>query len=513
MFRVARWCASEMRGVARAQPMDCGASSSDHASGGAERASDVGTPVKALEISIVPVKQPHVPTEAPLRATDVGSWASARPATPAHATNVDSMMVSTLYLIFGLGSGWTLTDALMIEVARMSQTQPEGLSLATILTTAGTIGSTVVVPSFHFLQRWLQWPLERWVWVGLGCQAMSAIIGVIGWHATVGGTSPALYMVGFLASYGGNFQQLAVLPWVQAGGTHPSAVSWTMAGSNFGAVVCAIFGSIQHPGSPNMRFSVSLFFVMVLALIVLAVCAFVILIRRQRRACSTGAQPTAPASAAACTSSRQQSKEREELVRRHRKRGRCLRSSLPWFSLHPHVRRVAATNATLQLVCWIFLRSLLPFAAAHASGGGTREGAQQAHEKGDAGVLQGYAVEISLIAVFIGAVLSAYVPNHQLRLTPALVAMIGPLTIICAMCFGWQPFGSVPGAQAILLFAVALARFTDGIATPLCYRVSGDPFPESERQVVTQWVGIVAIIVAAAGTWVALILVVSGVIQ
>ena len=46
-------------------------------------------------------------------------------------------------------------------------------------------------------------------------------------------------------------QQLAVVPWVQEGGTHPSAVSWTMAGGNFGAVACALFGSIQKPGAPD----------------------------------------------------------------------------------------------------------------------------------------------------------------------------------------------------------------------------------------------------------------------
>ena len=31
----------------------------------------------------------------------------------------------------------------------MGQTQPEGLALATVLGTAGTIGSTVIVPAFY----------------------------------------------------------------------------------------------------------------------------------------------------------------------------------------------------------------------------------------------------------------------------------------------------------------------------------------------------------------------------
>ena len=105
------------------------------------------------------------------------------------------------------------------------QSQPEGLALATVLGTAATVGNTVAVPSFYLLQRWLAWPFERWVWLALALQALSAIIGAAGWQAVIGPTSPCLYAVGFLGSFAGNFQQLAVVPWVQEGRTHPSAVS------------------------------------------------------------------------------------------------------------------------------------------------------------------------------------------------------------------------------------------------------------------------------------------------
>ena len=60
---------------------------------------------------------------------------------------------------------------------------------------------------------------------------------------------------------------------------------------------------------------------------------------------------------------------------------------------------------------------------------------------------------------------------------------------------------------------MVVARATDGLVSPLFYRVAGDPYPETERQAVTQWVGIVAILAAAVGSSVALGLVLTGVIE
>ena len=49
--------------------------------------------------------------------------------------------------------------------------------------------------------------------------------------------------------------------------------------------------------------------------------------------------------------------------------------------------------------------------------------------------------------------------------------------------------------------------------SPLLYRVVGDPFPETERQAVTQWAGVVAIVAGTLGTWVTFILVSTGVMD
>ena len=143
---------------------------------------------------------------------------------------------ASLHLAFGLGSGWTLVDATSIETARMGQTQPEGLALATVLSGWATIANVLVVPIFYYLQRRLSWRIERWVWVGLLLQLSSAVLAALSWHVTLGPTSPCLYAVAFLSCIGGNFQQLAVVPWLQEGTARPACVSWTMAGANLGAV-------------------------------------------------------------------------------------------------------------------------------------------------------------------------------------------------------------------------------------------------------------------------------------
>ena len=55
--------------------------------------------------------------------------------------------------------------------------------------------------------------------------------------------------------------------------------------------------------------------------------------------------------------------------------------------------RISIANGYVQLVCWVFVRSLLPYAAAHAMvSNSSTAAAHEARETGSAGELQGYAV-------------------------------------------------------------------------------------------------------------------------
>ena len=111
-----------------------------------------------------------------------------------------------------------------------------------------------------------------------------------------------------------------------------------------------------------------------------------------------------------------------------------------------------------------------------------------------------------------GTLASAFLPNRALRLGPTYCAMLLPLTLLTAMALGW-PLGPQAAAPTLLLIAVVVTRATDGLVSPLLYRVSGDPYPEFLRPAITQWVGIVNIVVPTVGSAVALGLVLVGVIE
>ena len=112
-----------------------------------------------------------------------------------------------------------------------------------------------------------------------------------------------------------------------------------------------------------------------------------------------------------------------------------------------------------------------------------------------------------------GALASAFLPNRALRLGPTYCAMLLPLALLTAMALGW-PLGSQAAAPMLLLIAVVVARTTDGLVSPLLYRVAGDPFPHFLRPAITQWVGMIGnIIVPTVGSAVALGLILMGVIE
>ena len=91
--------------------------------------------------------------------------------------------------------------------------------------------------------------------------------------------------------------------------------------------------------------------------------------------------------------------------------------------------------------------------------------------------------------------------------------MLPLLTLLTAMALGW-PLGSQAAAPMLLLIAVVVARTTDGLVSPLLYRVAGDPFPHFLRPAITQWVGMIGnIIVPTVGSAVALGLILMGVIE
>ena len=83
------------------------------------------------------------------------------------------------------------------------------------------------------------------------------------------------------------------------------------------------------------------------------------------------------------------------------------------YAKEPHVLRISIANGYVQVVCWVFVRSLLPYAAAHAMGSNSSTAAaQEAHETGSAGELQGYAVTQHARSAPACSPLGAHVGSH-----------------------------------------------------------------------------------------------------
>jgi hypothetical protein len=82
--------------------------------------------------------------------------------------------------------------------------------------------------------------------------------------------------------------------------------------------------------------------------------------------------------------------------------------------------------------------------------------------------------------------------------------MLGCLLIVVGFVTGWIPerLPSPHGEAGVLLvLAAAIARFIDGLVTPLLYRRAVAPFPLNQSEAVTQFQGSVSIAFTALGTW------------
>jgi hypothetical protein len=411
-----------------------------------------------------------------------------------------------LHGTFGLGPGWMLTDSIFIEVAMVQASQPEHLRLAALLGLSASLGSSFVVPLHAVIQWRFRLPLHWWVGGSILAQLVVTALLIFAWPFHVGGVSLVLHVGVFTACVVGNMQQLAVLPWLANDSSRQQpakdrVVSATMGGGNFGACLAAALGAWQ--GSPDEpRCSVSAFFALQFVGVLLSAFAFALILRRRLRTAQISG--TSQASASSSDSGSQGSGStalghddapiHDGLVAKL-----CAAPArmLPTFWKHAWVLRICAVNSLLQIVTWVVVRAMLPFAARTAAG--DPEGATQ--DAIDGSYALGLAVEASLVCVLLGAAASIFVRNHSLRLDVTLAFSCVPAGIICAMAAGWRPFSLGDAGGALVIGCASMCRFTDGLASPLLYRAVGDPFPEAEKAAVVQWTGTTAIVSTVVAAW------------
>jgi hypothetical protein len=284
-------------------------------------------------------------------------------------------------------------------------------------------------------------------------------------------------------------------------------VSATMGGGNFGACLAAALGAWQ--GSPDEpRCSVSVFFALQLVGVLLSAVAFALILRRRLRTARisgpvVGDAGREPDDAVLSHEPDKVEQSPSDPVDRGSRHGALAKlraavvAKLPVFWKHRWVVRICAVNSLLQIVTWVVVRAMLPFAARSAAG--DPEGSTQ--DQIDGAYFLGMAVQASLVCVLLGAAASIFVPNRALRLDLTLACSAIPAGIICAMAAGWRPFVYSDAGGALVVGCASMCRFTDGLASPLLYRAVGDPFPEAEKPAVVQWTGTSAIVSTVIAAW------------
>lgn len=408
--------------------------------------------------------------------------------------------LTMLYFFVGMGPSWILSDGVFAQIAVLDQTQPEGRALATYLGAVSASTNTIVVPCFEILFRRLGWSYGRWVVMLTWLQLASCCFAAATWSISIGGVSVALYIVLFCASLSGNAQQLVLFPWLSAEGQSDRIPTCT-AGSVTGALVAAALAYLQVVtgglGGP------SVYFVVLAGVFVVACAAVHILVNDESRLADLDEnEDEEPAPQRFNPLQIDQADEdagetipqSSDLAER---RG-LLAGPIVAF-LDPkrrHLNAVAWSNAYMQLVTWVAIRSIMPFAV---KAGRPRSAGHDA---------KGYlalAVDGSLVGVFAGAMVAAI----DGAVSPPLPVVNTFITLAFGLCLCTIIFADPPLDTPALIWGLVLAailvRVLDGYCSPLWYRKVHELTGSAE---VVKQAGGLAIYVAMSGVWVSLALVI-----
>lgn len=403
-----------------------------------------------------------------------------------------------LYFFVGMGPSWILSDGVFAQIAVLNRKQPEGRALATYLSAVSASTNTIVVPGFEILFRWLGWSYGRWVILLTWLQLASCCLAAAAWSFSIGGVSLALYLVLFLASLSGNAQQLVLFPWLAAEGQSDRIPTCT-AGSVTGALVAAALAYLQVVtgglGGPSVYF-------MVLAGIFVVACAAVhVLVKTDEKPPADDddendepAPRFNPLQIDHCEDTGEMTPDSSDLIER-----RGLLSGPIVAFLDPkrrHLNAVAWSNAYMQLVTWVAIRSIMPYAV---------KAGRPKSASSDAKGYLALAIDGSLVGVFAGAI----VATIDGAVSPPLLLVNITLTLafglcLCTVIFSDPPLAT-PALVVALVVAAILVRVLDGYCSPLWYRQVHELTGSAE---VVKQAGGLAIYVAMTGVWVAIALVV-----
>lgn len=180
-------------------------------------------------------------------------------------TPMPKILPLTTYFAFvslGMGTSWLLCDALFLQVPYLEMTQPEGMSLASLMTVCINVGNVAVL-LFFILHRF--WPhdgaqLDEILMVSMICLGIaSLLLAALFWRVQAGGYSIVLLVAAAVGGSIGALRNTVQIPWLLAYDNR--LVSASVLGSACADALVAVIALVQRPASDARAFGPTTFFV------------------------------------------------------------------------------------------------------------------------------------------------------------------------------------------------------------------------------------------------------------
>eukprot|EP01083_Nonionella_stella_P015071 42189_1 len=403
--------------------------------------------------------------------------------------------ISILFILLGLGPSWLLADAMFIQIPYWQRSQPERLSLANKMSISGMMPMVTIIPIYFIIVNTMGASNSRLSfrivsYVLIAIQIISCILISIGWPLTIGNVSITIHFVTFVVSFVGNMLSFAILPWITS--INPSLSASILSGSNLGTLCTAVLGLIQQPGAETPLFGPSIYYILFIFVILTSLVSLIYLDKKYLKEIEIILQK------------HHRTKQQIHIMKQREiyTQSQCpkLNIILSTFTLPlwwKKIWKLAALNAYVQLVTWVFIRSTLPFAVRNAS----RE------EEGDNTQTEQYAIELSYVGVLLGSVLAIFIRIKQNKYFWSVVAVYTLLGLI----FLWISLSDdglwvFEGSSQFVVVLVFLMRFIDGYLTPLIYENIARKYPNKAHEM-NQWLSATAAIFAFIGVWITYLIV------
>merc|ERR1719474_397936 len=333
-------------------------------------------------------------------------------------------------------------DGMWIELSYFQQHQPEGTTLSNKMTVAEAMVVVLIIPFYVFLDDKINY--RRFMWAILSMETVSCILAAFLWHISVGDISIMIYVVMFVTAFVGHLNWIVIQPYLTKINNRLAAV--ISFACNTGSLFTCILGMIQEPGDSDPNFSVRIYFLILLAVLVPSFIAYFTLNRGYLE---------------------------ENPVLRHGDGTVYIYGIPTWWTL---IWKYVVIYCYLLVVTWVFQRSYIPYAAISVATDG-----------GDNTETEQYVIIFGYVGVVLGSVVAMFVrkDRDQNKIEGCsdgnIFGLIGVYTSLAALFF-WiagddSGLWAFEGAGILLIVIVFIMRFIDGFVIPVLLVNIDERFP------------------------------------